>query len=145
MYDDAAGVCNALDAKLATYDQVEDAYKNGAEWCNYGWTDGQMALFPTQKATWEKGDDNYRQQCGRPGVNGGHVSNPYSMFGVNCYGVKPKPSAKDLAAMSTDSGTPVQTFNMADKITEAKVKYWKEHADTMLKLSSYNKNRWSEY
>ena len=50
-YDDAKAMCKAYNAELATYDQVEQAYNLGADWCNYGWSDGQMALFPTQKQT----------------------------------------------------------------------------------------------
>ena len=52
-YDDAKAICNAYGADLANYQQVESAYKNGAEWCNYGWSDGQMALFPTQQQTFD--------------------------------------------------------------------------------------------
>ena len=48
-YEDAQAICKSYDASLATYDQIERAYNNGAEWCNYGWSDGQMILFPTQK------------------------------------------------------------------------------------------------
>jgi hypothetical protein len=44
-YDDAKSLCQAQGARLATYNEVEDAYNNGAEWCNYGWSEGQMALF----------------------------------------------------------------------------------------------------
>ena len=53
-YDDAQAVCSAFDAKLATYDQIESAYNAGAEWCAYGWSEDQMAFFPTQNATWSK-------------------------------------------------------------------------------------------
>jgi len=53
-YHDAAAVCAALDSELATYDQVQSAYKQGADWCNYGWVQGQMAVYPTQKETYEK-------------------------------------------------------------------------------------------
>ena len=47
-YEDAKAVCSAYGARLAKYGELEDAYKKGGEWCNYGWSDGQMALFPTQ-------------------------------------------------------------------------------------------------
>ena len=53
-YEDAQAICKSYDASLATYDQIEKAYNNGAEWCNYGWSADQMILFPTQKKTWEK-------------------------------------------------------------------------------------------
>jgi hypothetical protein len=32
-----------------------------------------------------------------------------------------------------------------DLIAEAKVKYWKKHADKMLVLNSFNNSKWSEY
>ena len=53
-YDDAEPVCKAYGARLATYDEIEDAYRNGAEWCEYGWSEGQKAFFPTQKETWKE-------------------------------------------------------------------------------------------
>ena len=48
-YPNAEALCDAYGARLANYNEVEEAYNNGAEWCSYGWTDNQMALFPTQK------------------------------------------------------------------------------------------------
>lgn len=97
-YADAAAVCGAFGGELASYEQVKEAHSKGADWCNYGWSKGQMALFPTQKETWEKlqaGAPEYRSACGRPGVNGGYFDNPELRFGVNCYGVKPPQSATD--------------------------------------------------
>lgn len=34
-YEDAPAVCKAFGATLATAKQVEQAYQNGADWCNY--------------------------------------------------------------------------------------------------------------
>jgi hypothetical protein len=51
-YDDAKAICKSYNSKLATYEQIENAYKDGAEWCSYGWSENQMTLFPTQKETW---------------------------------------------------------------------------------------------
>ncbi len=53
-YDEAKAMCKAYGAKLATYNQIEDAYKSGAEWCNYGWSADQMAFYPTQKKNLEE-------------------------------------------------------------------------------------------
>lgn len=97
-FHDAAAVCAAAGGELATYDQVKEAYENGADWCNYGWIKGQMAVYPTQKETYEKlqkGSPQYRNACGKPGVNGGYFDNPDLRFGVNCYGVKPVKKASD--------------------------------------------------
>jgi hypothetical protein len=91
-YDNAKEVCGAYGARLATYDEIENSYNNGGEWCNYGWSEGQMAYFPTQKSTWNElqKDDRLKNACGRPGVNGGYMLNPNIKFGANCFGVKPK-------------------------------------------------------
>jgi flagellar basal body-associated protein FliL len=91
-YDDAQSICTAYGARLATYDEIETAYNKGAEWCSYGWSDGKMIFFPTQKKTWDKlqKTTDHKNDCGRPGVNGGYIKNPYVRFGVNCYGKKPK-------------------------------------------------------
>ena len=35
-YEEARALCKAYGAKIATYSQIENAYKSGAEWCNYG-------------------------------------------------------------------------------------------------------------
>ena len=92
-YDAAKEVCNAYGAELANYDQIENSYNNGGEWCNYGWSENQMAFFPTQKNTWNilQQNNNTKNACGRPGINGGFIANPYVQFGANCYGVKPPP------------------------------------------------------
>jgi Extracellular link domain len=105
-YEESRAVCKAYDAELASYSQVEQAYNSGAEWCGYGWTEGGIALFPTQQSTWEKlqkeQDPEKRIECGRPGINGGYFE-PTMKFGVNCFGVKPnkkitqKMSAEDSA------------------------------------------------
>jgi hypothetical protein len=97
-YYDAPAVCKAFNGELATYDQVQDAYKKGADWCNYGWVKGQQAVYPTQKATWDKlqkGKPEFANSCGKPGVNGGRFDNPELRFGVNCYGVRPPMTAMD--------------------------------------------------
>lgn len=144
-YDDAQAICKSYDAKLATYDQVEESYEDGAEWCNYGWSEDQMILFPTQKSTWKElqKDSNKKHSCGRPGVNGGHMSNPYVKFGVNCYGKKPNPNSKSKAMFDSnkDSATSVSKPNV---VADPAVEYWKTQKDNM-RINSYNKKEWSEF
>jgi hypothetical protein len=138
-YDDAPAVCAAYNADLATYDQVNEAYSAGAEWCGYGWTQGGMALFPTQQATWnllqQEADATKRTGCGRPGVNGGYF-NPSNKFGVNCYGVKPtnKQHTKfPLPVPGTDSKTYDQ---LVDK--------YKSMLSRM-SVAAFNRMGWSEW
>ena len=92
IYSDAKALCSAYGSRLATYKEVEETYKDGGEWCNYGWSDDQMALFPTQEKTYDKLQKikGHENDCGRPGVNGGYIANPKVKFGVNCYGYKPR-------------------------------------------------------
>jgi hypothetical protein len=137
-YDDAPAVCAAYEADLATYDQVSDAYSAGAEWCGYGWTQGGMALFPTQTATWDalqkEADDTKRTSCGRPGVNGGYF-NPSNKFGVNCYGIKPR--NKNVRFPLPIPGTDTNAFNrMVDK--------YKSMLSRM-SVSAFNRMGWSEW
>jgi hypothetical protein len=92
-YNEAQGVCKAFGAELANYEQLINSYNCGGDWCNYGWSKGQMALYPTQMKSWlnlQDNDDN-KDACGMPGVNGGYFENKDFMFGVNCYGKKPPP------------------------------------------------------
>lgn len=145
-YEDAKAVCGAYGARLATYDEVEESYNKGGEWCNYGWSQDQMALFPTQKLTWYKLQRNpaHKNDCGRPGVNGGYMENPYIRFGVNCYGKKPEPTEKDKLEMAANNE--VNVPKTPDEIElDKKVAFWKENADKLLNLNSFNYNKWSEY
>ena len=145
-FDDAQAICTSYGAKMATYDQIEKAYNDGAEWCNYGWSDGQMIFFPTQKSTWDKLQQTkkHKNDCGRPGVNGGYIANPYLKFGVNCYGKKPKPGADELARLQSIQAktTPVYPKSPEDIELEKKVDYWKQNADKLLKINSYNNDKW---
>ena len=107
-YDDAKAVCKAFNAELADYDQIEEAYKQGAEWCGYGWSKNQMALYPTQKKTWKElqKTKEHKHDCGRPGINGGFIDNKKAPFGVNCYGYKPKISSEEQEEMDKHNIVP---------------------------------------
>lgn len=86
-YNQAKCKCSAYGARLAKYSEIVDAYNKGANWCNYGWSEGQKAYYPVQKCYW----DNSKEFCGKkPGINGGFFPNPHLKFGVNCFGVKPE-------------------------------------------------------
>jgi hypothetical protein len=100
-YDDAKGVCELLGARLATYEEVERAYQNGANWCSYGWSDEQLALFPIQKSLYNelKTIPGHQHDCGRPGVNGGYIEDSTTQFGINCYGKKPYITDNDAEFM----------------------------------------------
>ena len=141
-YENAKALCDAYGADLATYQQIEKAYENGAEWCNYGWSKDQMALFPTQQQTYNKLQtiDGHQNDCGRPGINGGYIANPEVKFGVNCYGHKPKITDYEEELMQTTTPYPETAKDLA---FQKRVDYWKNHVDDIL-VSPFNHNRWGE-
>jgi len=136
-YKDAKAACKAHGGDLANYEQVLDSYKKGGEWCNYGWSDGQMALYPTQKDTWEEleKDPESAGTCGNWGVNGGYFDNPNTLFGANCYGIKPKPKDREKEKQLA--------FTNNQKIMLDKVRMYKNQSKEMTVLP-FNKNVWSE-
>lgn len=135
-YHDAEPLCRAYGASLATYDQVKAAYEKGADWCNYGWAKGQLALYPTQKETYDKlqhGPEHERMSCGRPGVNGGYFPNADQRFGVNCYGVRPAESALDER---------IQMEAAQDTAFDKEVNHYKAELDSIA-VNPWNRKQWS--
>lgn len=135
-YDEASAVCAANGAELATFDQLQEAFSLGAEWCSYGWSVGGMALFPTQESTWaalqQETQEQKRTACGRPGVNGGYFD-PRLKFGVNCYGVKPKNhGVKFPQPLPTED--PKGFDSMVEKFKKM----------LPMKLTGFNRDIWSE-
>jgi len=136
-YEQAQDVCNTYDSRLATYDQVEKAYMNGANWCSYGWSEGQMALFPIQKAVFNelKKIPNHEHDCGRPGVNGGYMKKKDLKFGVNCYGKKPFATDKDIDFMNKHT---------LIHVSDEKIKAEKDKKISKFLVAPFNKEKWAE-
>jgi len=142
-YYDAEPLCKALGAELATYEQVKDAWSQGADWCNYGWVKGQMAVFPTQVETYDKlqaGPKDQRNACGTVGINGGYFENPEFRYGVNCYGQKPNQSAHDEEMLMSEGKAPPtpHTFEV-----DAKVAEYKDTADSLY-IKPFSDVKWSD-
>ena len=135
-YNQAKCKCGAYGARLATKDEIVKAYNGGAEWCSYGWSDGQNAFYPTQQCTLDekarKGKDN---NCGKAGVNGGFFSNPDLRFGTNCYGVRPKGeivNEKEAICQGQDFCRMPNNSRSANKLDS-------DH------IAPFNKNQWTQY
>jgi hypothetical protein len=142
-YNDAKALCKAYGSELATYDQIEKAYNNGAEWCNYGWSANQLALFPTQKQTYDNLQkiSGHENDCGRTGINGGYIANPKIKFGVNCYGNKPRITQEEEELMKTATAYPETAKDIA---FQKRVDYWKNKVDEIL-VSPFNYNSWGSF
>lgn len=135
-FSEAEPLCRAFGAELATYDQVKDAYKAGADWCNYGWVKGQLAVYPTQKETYDKlqqGPKEDRMSCGLPGVNGGYFPNEDQRFGVNCYGPRPAETALDNR---------IKKEEKSDIAFDREVNNFKAELDS-IPVNAFNSHQWS--
>lgn len=140
-YDDSKAICTAYGAELASIKEMDEAYTKGSDWCSYGWSKDQMALFPTQYEKWDKlrqikGHEN---DCGRPGINGGYIANPNVRFGVNCYGYKPEITPEETSLMNNTSLYPKTEKEIA---FDKKVDYWKTKLTDII-VSPFNNSNWS--
>ncbi len=134
-YEQAKCKCDAYGGKLATYSQIVDAYNKGAEWCNYGWSKGHKAYYPTQACS-DKGktDKDKKEHCGKPGINGGYFP-PSMKFGVNCYGIKPK---GEIVRKITPKCKVEDNFCKLPKNFRASNRLDRDN------ISSFNKTQWHE-
>ena len=146
-YNEAKYVCKAFNAELATYDQVKRAQKNGANWCNYGWSSNQMALYPIQKDFHDNLDEEDKEKgiCGKPGINGGYFKDSKLKFGVNCYGYKPKPNKNSLIYLEDGENAPSRRDSLERKrIADMKGKLGKLGIDTSASaVNAFSSDRWS--
>jgi len=140
-YSNAKAVCKAYGAELANYNQIENAYDKGGEWCSYGWSDKQLALFPTQKKSYEKLQKTagHENDCGRPGINGGYIDNPNIKFGVNCFGYKPKMTYDEKQDMSINKLYPKSKSEIE---FEKQVTKWKDKLP-QVQVAPFNRQTWS--
>ena len=141
-YEEAKVLCKAHDGELASYKQIEKAYNKGAEWCSYGWSKDQMALYPTQQKTYNalKKNPKSKNNCGRPGINGGYIKNPNAKFGVNCYATKNKPSDTERQLMKSQQIVPSIPYSKENE----KLDFYKRNINKIVK-KPFNSEKWSNF
>ena len=139
-YDDAPYVCKLFGGRLATKNELQEEFLKGADWCNYGWSENQEALYPTQKKSWDKlqKTDNYKDMCGKPGINGGYFDNPDLKFGVNCYGVKPKQTDNNTHSISINTLKTTKELEIENKMKEL------ELTKDTIQFLPFNHKEWSK-
>ncbi len=141
-FHDAKAVCKAFDSEIASFDQLKQAQQNGASWCSYGWTDDQLALYPTNEKDWNKlknkSDNKY--DCGLPGINGGHIKNTHIKLGANCYGIKPEKSKleKDL---ELNENNPLYAKTYKEYVFDKRVNQWKDKLGNVM-IKGFNNETW---
>ena len=134
--DDAPAVCGAIGSELASVNQLIEAHKNGADWCNVGWTKDGLAAYPIQYSTWKNlqdNDPNKRNICGKPGINLSR-NDPNLLYGVNCYGVKPNPKGNEI----------VKNTILSDKQRELqrKISDFQKNINS-ISITPFNTDKWS--
>jgi hypothetical protein len=135
-YDEADTVCKALGSRLASKQEIEEAYKKGANWCNNGWSADMEALYPIQKEYYKHEMSIGNTQCGKPGVNGGYMPFPDIKLSTNCYGIKPKPDPNRIEY--TDGPLNIKSHDL--------FKEYKEMSkQNQLNILPFNTNYWSKY
>jgi hypothetical protein len=141
-YKDAKAICKAYGARLANYDEVENAYNKGGEWCSYGWSNNQLALFPTQKKTYNELQKHkgHEHDCGRPGVNGGFIDNENVRYGINCFGFKPNMNNREKEKMERQH---IYPKTEKDHEFERTVDKWRKKLPDIL-ISPFNSNSWNK-
>ena len=106
----ASAAAEAAGGVLATYSQLLDAYKAGADWCVEGWTiDDRAGLATTGQAIIAFPIQTPRTMCASvPGVQLPGIPDGDPKMHVNVYGIKPsKSSVKGTNCGSTTDGTEV--------------------------------------
>jgi len=136
-YEQAKCKCASYGARLATKNEMINAYNKGANWCTYGWCDGKNAYYPVQKCNWDELQKNpkLKNTCGNPGINGGYFENGSLKFGANCYGTKPVGSVitqKDAyceeAAFCDRPENEASNKNSSDNIIAFNNKAWSQYS-----------------
>ena len=100
-----------------------------------------MAVYPTQKETWDKaqsGPEDERMVCGSPGINGGFFDNPEMRFGVTCYGSKPDQSKHDEDRVASIPKSP------ATLLFDKKVSEYRGQSDH-LGVLPFSTDKWSTF
>ena len=140
-YEDGKAICKAYGSRLATWMELDKSFKKGADWCSFGWSDGQMALYPTQYDKWARLQKihGHEHDCGRPGINGGYIANPNVKFGVNCYGYKPKITQEEAEAMKL---APLYPRTRRERAFDKRVDYWRDNL-SQIEVAPFNHNNWS--
>ena len=82
-----------------------------------------------------QGDENLKNACGRPGINGGFIGNPNVRFGANCYGVKPPapPGWKPDQIIPSNTAKGPKVNPILAKLRQN------------AQLNGFNNNEWSRY
>ena len=114
-----------------------------------------MALYPTQYSELKRLQDNdklsndAKNECGRPGLNGGYFDNPHLKFGVNCYGVKDEHTDAERTLMNKNMASDVSAASPSDSSStemtmDSSLSPWIEKINSgEIQRNSFKCGKWS--
>jgi hypothetical protein len=102
----AAAACSLIGATVATQGQLTDAYNNGAQWSNPGWTtDGNDAYYPSASGVQTTVAGTLpNADSGQMAITNGTRAISTATTNVNCFGVKPAQGVNSSVQPFNSSG-----------------------------------------
>lgn len=149
-YSEAKEICKLYSGRLATEADLEKAFNNGANWCNWGWLEGKKIAYPVQEKYWEQVEKVHKGHCGpTAGINKLSNIEAGKKYSVNCYGIKPRKSKKDLM-LDEDLLKTKGRDKLEDRIKQCKLdkkekeaKKWASEQKRDIRIVNFNKYKWS--
>jgi hypothetical protein len=149
-YLQAKELCKVYSGRLATKDDLEEAFKDGANWCTWGWLDGEKIGYPVQETFWSFIEKKHKGHCGpTAGINIIDNIDPLKVYSVTCYGKKPKKSKNDidlelvLNEVSVDDSLQAEIEKCKRSKEEAQQKKWIDEEKKNIRIVTFNESKWS--
>ena len=150
-YLEAKDICKVYDGRLATEKDLELAFKNGANWCNWGWLDGEKIGYPVQEKFWLSVEKKHKGFCGpTAGINKIYNIDPLKQYSVTCYGIKPPKSDKDkqleivLDEITQDTSLKTQIDQCKQSKREEEKNKWINEQKNSIRILEFNTSQWAE-
>lgn len=150
-YQEAREVCKIYKGRLATKQDLNDAFNKGANWCSWGWLDGQAVGYPVQEKYWMAIDKSHKGFCGpTAGLNVIESVDPLKKYYVTCFGLKPKQGQKDVKLNKKIHKVVVGATSLLHDIAQCKKakevsvqKNWAQQQKQQIRILKFNPTEWS--
>lgn len=150
-YQEAREVCKIYKGRLATKQDLNDAFNKGANWCSWGWLEGMSVGYPVQEKYWMAIDKSHKGFCGpTAGLNVIESVDPLKKYYVTCFGLKPKQGHKDvklnksIQKVVTGANSLLHDIAQCKKAKEVSVqKKWTQQQKQQIRILKFNPTEWS--
>lgn len=149
-YLQAKELCKLYKGRLATKEDLEEAFEDGANWCTWGWLDGEKIGYPVQEKFWTFIEKKHKGHCGpTAGLNIIENIDPVKLYSVTCYGIKPPKSKNDtdlelvLNEVNADDSLQSEIEKCKKSKREAEQKKWIDEEKKKIRIVTFNDSKWS--